>query len=338
MAGGTLSCDPAPSPPPAILPNSVQAGTIWRGVRLPARSIERSGPMLRMLASWAARRAAGFVALLYIAGVLMPSAALAFADGAVSAYCFDEIAEQVASAQVHVHVHSDGTVHHHPDKSVRRPWDEHATAPKADRSFSEPFPRRELLRIVRVHRGVAGPGRCHRGPGRLPYPAADPDQLPGRLRPRPNRSSPHRPPADVMPRRLSAAGALTSARGFSCSFMIVRPRLPWRGCWPPLGCGSAAGSTIRCGRRAGARAHGARRGLDRRLAGLRLQDPVARRRHGYGFRHRRRCLESRRAGDPHARAGGRGACQGRSAAAPPADGAGRRPDRVAEQSRSAGRL
>ncbi len=73
--------------------------------------------MLRMLASLAARRVAGFVALLYVAGVLMPSAALAFADGAVSAYCFDEIAEQVASAQVHVHVHSDGTVHHHLDKT-----------------------------------------------------------------------------------------------------------------------------------------------------------------------------------------------------------------------------
>jgi hypothetical protein len=82
-----------------------------------------------MLTRWAARRAAGFVALLYIAGVLMPSAALAFADAAVTAYCFDEIAEQVASVQVHVHVHSDGTVHHHPDKSAAN-LDEHATAPK----------------------------------------------------------------------------------------------------------------------------------------------------------------------------------------------------------------
>jgi hypothetical protein len=73
--------------------------------------------MLRILASWAARRVAGFVALLYLAGVLTPSVALAFADGAASAYCFDEIAEQVASMQVHVHVHSDGTVHHHVDKA-----------------------------------------------------------------------------------------------------------------------------------------------------------------------------------------------------------------------------
>jgi hypothetical protein len=81
-----------------------------------------------MLASWAARRAAGFVALLYIVGVLMPSAALAFSDGAISAYCFDEIAVQVASAQVHVHVHSDGTVHHHVDKSAAT-VDEHSTTP-----------------------------------------------------------------------------------------------------------------------------------------------------------------------------------------------------------------
>lgn len=70
-----------------------------------------------MLANWAARRVAGFVALLYLACVLMPSVALAFADGAVSAFCFDEIAQQVASVQVHVHVHSDGTVHHHVDKT-----------------------------------------------------------------------------------------------------------------------------------------------------------------------------------------------------------------------------
>jgi hypothetical protein len=73
--------------------------------------------MVRFLASWAARRVAGFVALAYFACVLMPSLALAFTNGAVSAYCFDEIAEQVASAQVHVHVHSDGTVHRHIDKA-----------------------------------------------------------------------------------------------------------------------------------------------------------------------------------------------------------------------------
>jgi hypothetical protein len=73
--------------------------------------------MLRILASRAARRVARIVALVYFAGVIMPSIALAFADGAVSAYCFDEIAEQVASVQVHVHVHGDGTVHHHADKT-----------------------------------------------------------------------------------------------------------------------------------------------------------------------------------------------------------------------------
>jgi hypothetical protein len=73
--------------------------------------------MLRVLASCAARRVAGIVALVYFAGVIMPSIALAFADGAVSAYCFDEIVEQVASLQVHMHVHGDGTVHHHADKA-----------------------------------------------------------------------------------------------------------------------------------------------------------------------------------------------------------------------------
>ena len=75
--------------------------------------------MLRIVASRAGRRVAGFVALVYFACVVMPSVALAFADGAVAAYCFDEIAEQVAALQVHahVHVHSDGTVHHHVDKT-----------------------------------------------------------------------------------------------------------------------------------------------------------------------------------------------------------------------------
>ena len=65
---------------------------------------------------------AGIVALLYFASMLMPSIAMAFGDGA-SAYCFDEIAEQVAALHIpdhvheHVHVHSDGTVHHHVDKT-----------------------------------------------------------------------------------------------------------------------------------------------------------------------------------------------------------------------------
>ena len=192
--------------------------------------------MLRMLASWAARRAAGFVALLYVAGVLMPSVALAFADGAVSAYCFDEIAEQVASVQVHVHVHSDGTVHHHLDKIAAAVAGEQRRPLKAGpvQVIPEPFPRWKLLRIVRVHRGAAGPGRFHRRTGRLPYPAADPDQLPGRLRPRPNRSSPHRPPADVMPRRLfSRRHAVVSERVFmfvhdrAATAAMARQLAPW---------------------------------------------------------------------------------------------------------------
>ena len=47
----------------------------------------------------------------------MPSVALALVPGAVSAYCFDEIAEEVAALKsaVHMHVHSDGTVHYHHD-------------------------------------------------------------------------------------------------------------------------------------------------------------------------------------------------------------------------------
>ncbi|HEY6256201.1 MAG TPA: hypothetical protein VIY51_10460 [Xanthobacteraceae bacterium] len=73
--------------------------------------------MLRTLASWTGRRAAAFAALAYLACVVMPSVALALAPGAISAYCFDEIAEEVAAlqakAKVHVHVHSDGTVHVH---------------------------------------------------------------------------------------------------------------------------------------------------------------------------------------------------------------------------------
>jgi hypothetical protein len=73
--------------------------------------------MLRIVASWTGRRIAAVVAMVYFAGVIGPSLALACADGAASAYCFDEIFEQVAALQVHVHahVHSDGTVHHHID-------------------------------------------------------------------------------------------------------------------------------------------------------------------------------------------------------------------------------
>jgi hypothetical protein len=78
--------------------------------------------MLRVWANRAGRRATGFVALLYFACVVMPTLALAFSDGAVSVYCFDEIAEQVAALHIqsheHVHVHADGTVHHHADKTA----------------------------------------------------------------------------------------------------------------------------------------------------------------------------------------------------------------------------
>src|ERR1700738_1874074 len=79
--------------------------------------------MLRISASWAGRRVAGFVALLYFAGVVMPTVALAFANGAASADCFNEIAAQLAprpihnDVHIHVHVHSDGTVHHPLDRT-----------------------------------------------------------------------------------------------------------------------------------------------------------------------------------------------------------------------------
>jgi hypothetical protein len=73
--------------------------------------------MLRMMAKWAGRRAAALAALAYLGCVLMPSVALALVPGAVSAYCFDEIAQEVAALKstVHMHVHSDGTVHYHHD-------------------------------------------------------------------------------------------------------------------------------------------------------------------------------------------------------------------------------
>ena len=75
--------------------------------------------MLRVFASRDGRRAAAIAALLYLAGVVMPSVALALVPNAVSAYCFDEIADEIAALQAksaaHVHVHSDGTVHVHSD-------------------------------------------------------------------------------------------------------------------------------------------------------------------------------------------------------------------------------
>jgi len=74
--------------------------------------------MLRPMARSAGRRAATFAALAYLACVLMPSLALALVPGAISAYCFDEIAQEVATLKSadHRHVHSDGTVHYHHDQ------------------------------------------------------------------------------------------------------------------------------------------------------------------------------------------------------------------------------
>jgi hypothetical protein len=70
--------------------------------------------MRRILTDLAGRRIARFVALLYLVGCILPSVALAFADGAVTAYCFEDIAE-IATSHTEAHVHSDGAVHHHAD-------------------------------------------------------------------------------------------------------------------------------------------------------------------------------------------------------------------------------
>ena len=71
-----------------------------------------NGFMRRILTDLAGRRIAQLVALLYLVGCILPSVALAFADG--NAYCFEDIAE-ISSPHANAHVHSDGTVHHHAD-------------------------------------------------------------------------------------------------------------------------------------------------------------------------------------------------------------------------------
>lgn len=71
--------------------------------------------MLRILTSTMRRRAAGAIALAYLACVIWPPLALAFADGAVAAHCLtddQQISHPIAAT---VHVHQDGTVReHHP--------------------------------------------------------------------------------------------------------------------------------------------------------------------------------------------------------------------------------
>ena len=81
--------------------------------------------MRRILTDLAGRRIAQLVALLYLAGCILPSVALAFADGAVTAYCFEDIAE-IATSHADVHVHRDGAVHHHADKhGIARTAEQH---------------------------------------------------------------------------------------------------------------------------------------------------------------------------------------------------------------------
>ena len=65
--------------------------------------------MLRMFTSTMRRRAAGAIALAYLACVIWPPLALAFADGAVAAHCLTDDHQIVAAA----HVHQDGMVHEH---------------------------------------------------------------------------------------------------------------------------------------------------------------------------------------------------------------------------------
>jgi hypothetical protein len=71
---------------------------------------------------WLWRRLAGLVALAYLGSVIAPGIALAVSDGAVTAYCFDEIFQPVAAGpaepHVHVHIHADGTIHQHVDKAA----------------------------------------------------------------------------------------------------------------------------------------------------------------------------------------------------------------------------
>lgn len=55
------------------------------------------------------RRAARMLALAYVACVVWPPLALAFADGAVAAHCLTDDIPAVVS----VHVQMDGTVHEH---------------------------------------------------------------------------------------------------------------------------------------------------------------------------------------------------------------------------------
>jgi hypothetical protein len=73
--------------------------------------------MLGIALSRVGRRLAATIAFAYLACTLMPSLALALSGGAMAADCFDEIAGMAApvQAQVHVHVHADGTVHVHHD-------------------------------------------------------------------------------------------------------------------------------------------------------------------------------------------------------------------------------
>jgi hypothetical protein len=140
--------------------------------------------MLRLAVTWAGRRIAAAVTLLYFAGVIAPSVALALSDGAMSAYCFDEIAEQVATAkaQPHVHVHADGTVHVHggvaePDEndhSKGKSHHEHEANCCGAFGFLAVLPNLNVVsreaRVISAQTPIASEGLDGCGPARIDRP------------------------------------------------------------------------------------------------------------------------------------------------------------------------
>jgi hypothetical protein len=69
--------------------------------------------MLRALTRTIRRRVGRVLALAYLACVIMPPVALAFADGAVAAHCLTDDHHMTAAVPAAVHVHADGSTHHH---------------------------------------------------------------------------------------------------------------------------------------------------------------------------------------------------------------------------------
>jgi hypothetical protein len=112
--------------------------------------------MLRILTRTVGVR---LVMLVYLAGCLAPSAAMAL--GAESAICLDEIAAQVQGAAAtgahaigeHVHVHADGTVHYHADHK----------APDPTQAAKKNLAKNELAkdRLAKNDAGSGAPAHSH---------------------------------------------------------------------------------------------------------------------------------------------------------------------------------